>query len=38
MPFAQQLHGRFLAAVARGEGGLDWSGLAAGVSRDAGLA
>jgi 3-hydroxyisobutyrate dehydrogenase-like beta-hydroxyacid dehydrogenase len=38
MPFAAIVRDRLLAAVAKGRGGLDWSGLALGVSDDAGLA
>ncbi len=37
MPLASLLHDRFLAAVAKGRGGLDWTGLAGEVSEAAGL-
>jgi 3-hydroxyisobutyrate dehydrogenase-like beta-hydroxyacid dehydrogenase len=37
MPLGSLLHDRFLAAVAKGRGGLDWTGLAGEVSEAAGL-
>jgi 3-hydroxyisobutyrate dehydrogenase-like beta-hydroxyacid dehydrogenase len=37
MPLASLLHDHLLAAVAKGRGGLDWTGLAAEVSEAAGL-
>eukprot|EP00967_Tisochrysis_lutea_P013524 scaffold15104_cov31-Tisochrysis_lutea.AAC.2 len=37
MPFASVLHDRFLGAVARGRGQLDWSAIALSVSEDAGV-
>jgi 3-hydroxyisobutyrate dehydrogenase-like beta-hydroxyacid dehydrogenase len=37
MPLASLLHDHFLAAAAKGRGGLDWTGLAAEVSEAAGL-
>jgi len=37
MPLASMLHDRFLAALARGRGELDWAAIALGVSDDAGL-
>ena len=37
MPFASTLHDRFLAAVGRGIGGIDWSGIARLAAEDAGL-
>lgn len=37
MPFASLLHDRFLAMLAQRHGDIDWTGLALGVSRDAGL-
>ncbi|SRR6266446_2269210 len=37
MPFASLLHDRFLTAIAKGRGDMDWSALALGVSEDAGI-
>lgn len=37
MPVASQIHDHFLAAVAQGQGDVDWSGLARLSARDAGL-
>jgi 3-hydroxyisobutyrate dehydrogenase-like beta-hydroxyacid dehydrogenase len=37
MPFASVLHDRFVSAVARGRGELDWTAIAANVAEDAGL-
>jgi 3-hydroxyisobutyrate dehydrogenase-like beta-hydroxyacid dehydrogenase len=37
MPLASLLHDHLLAAVAKGRGGLDWTGLAGEVSEAAGL-
>ena len=37
MPLASLLHDHFLAAVAKGRGDLNWTGLAAEVSEGAGL-
>lgn len=37
MPFADIVHGRLLAAMAKGRGEMDWTALALGVSEDAGL-
>jgi 3-hydroxyisobutyrate dehydrogenase-like beta-hydroxyacid dehydrogenase len=37
MPLASLLHDHFLAAAAKGRGGLDWTGLAAEISEAAGL-
>lgn len=37
MPFASLVHDRLLAAVAKGRGDIDWTGLALGMSEDAGL-
>jgi 3-hydroxyisobutyrate dehydrogenase-like beta-hydroxyacid dehydrogenase len=38
MPFASLLHDRYVSAVAKGRGDLDWSAIALGVAEDAGLA
>lgn len=37
MPFASLLHDRFLTAIAKGRGDMDWSALALGASEDAGI-
>ncbi len=37
MPFASLLHDRFMASIAKGRGDIDWSGIALGVSEDAGM-
>ena len=37
MPLASLLHDRLMAAVGRGRGDIDWTGLALGISEDAGL-
>lgn len=37
LPLASLLHDRWLSAVAKGRGGLDWSAIALGVAEDAGL-
>jgi 3-hydroxyisobutyrate dehydrogenase-like beta-hydroxyacid dehydrogenase len=37
MPLASLVHDRLIAAVAKGRGDIDWTGLALGVSEDAGL-
>jgi 3-hydroxyisobutyrate dehydrogenase-like beta-hydroxyacid dehydrogenase len=37
MPLASLVHDRLIAAVAKGRGEIDWTGLALGVSEDAGL-
>ena len=37
MPLASLLHDRLMAAVAKGNGDIDWTGLALGVSEEAGL-
>jgi 3-hydroxyisobutyrate dehydrogenase-like beta-hydroxyacid dehydrogenase len=37
MPLASLLHDRLMAAVAKGRGDIDWTGLALGVSEDAGI-
>jgi len=37
MPLASLLHDRLLSALAKGRGDLDWTGMALGVSEDAGL-
>ena len=37
MPLASLLHDRLMAAVARGRGDIDWTGLALGISEEAGL-
>jgi len=37
MPLADLVHTRLLAGVAKGRGNLDWTGMAQGVSEDAGL-
>ncbi len=37
LPFASLLHDRWLSAVAKGRGDLDWSAIALGVAEDAGL-
>ncbi len=37
MPFASLLHDRFMTNVAKGRGDIDWSGIAQGISEDAGL-
>ena len=38
MPLASLLHDRYVSAVAKGRGDLDWSAIALGVAEDAGLA
>jgi len=38
MPLASMLHDRWVSAVAKGRGDLDWSAIALGVGEDAGLA
>lgn len=38
MPLASLLHDRYVSAVAKGRGNLDWSAIALGVAEDAGLA
>lgn len=37
MPLASLLHDRLMAAVARGRGDIDWTGLALGISEEAGI-
>jgi 3-hydroxyisobutyrate dehydrogenase-like beta-hydroxyacid dehydrogenase len=37
LPFASLLHDRLIAAVARGKGDIDWTGLALSISEEAGL-
>jgi 3-hydroxyisobutyrate dehydrogenase-like beta-hydroxyacid dehydrogenase len=37
MPFASVVHDRFVSAIARGRGELDWTAIAANVAEDAGL-
>jgi 3-hydroxyisobutyrate dehydrogenase-like beta-hydroxyacid dehydrogenase len=37
LPFANLLHDRLLAAVAKGRGDLDWAALSLGAAEDAGL-
>ena len=37
MPLASLLHDRLMAAVAKGKGDIDWTGLALGVSEEAGI-
>jgi NAD-binding of NADP-dependent 3-hydroxyisobutyrate dehydrogenase len=38
MPLGSLLHDRYVSAVAKGRGDLDWSAIALGVAEDAGLA
>jgi hypothetical protein len=37
MPLASLLHDRLMAALTRGRGHIDWTGLALGVSEEAGI-
>jgi 3-hydroxyisobutyrate dehydrogenase-like beta-hydroxyacid dehydrogenase len=37
MPLASLIHGHFLAAIAHGQGEMDWAGLAQVIAENAGL-